>query len=80
VKEGNRYYGLSANKRYTLRIINRLAVGSIILVWGSLLMLKQAGLIEENVSTWPFVLTAFGALLIFGGIYRLYARENSARA
>lgn len=44
------------------RAINQLAIGSIILLWGSLLTLKQVGIIEKNVSTWPIALTAFGIL------------------
>jgi len=53
------------------RAINQLAIGSIILLWGSLLTLKQVGIIEKNVSTWPFALTAFGILLVAGSIHRL---------
>jgi len=53
------------------RAIDQLAIGSIILLWGALLALKQIGIIEKNVSTWPFALTAFGILLVAGGIYRL---------
>jgi hypothetical protein len=36
-----------------------------------LLSLKQVGIIEKTMSTWPFALTAFGMLLVIGGIYRL---------
>ena len=53
------------------RAINQLAIGSIILLWGSLLILKQVGIIEKNVSTWPIALTAFGVLLVASGIYRM---------
>jgi hypothetical protein len=53
------------------RAIDQLAIGSMILLWGSLLALKQVGIIEKSVSTWPFPLTAFGVLLVAGGIYRL---------
>jgi hypothetical protein len=51
--------------------VNQLAIGSVILLWGCLLILKQIGLIEKNVSTWPFPLAAFGALLVVSGVYRL---------
>ena len=51
--------------------INHLAFGSIILVWGILLVLKQIGIIEESMSTWPFAFTAFGALLVAAGIIKL---------
>jgi hypothetical protein len=54
------------------RAIDQLAIGTIILLWGSLLALKQVGMMDKNVSTWPFPLTAFGILLIAGGIYRLH--------
>jgi len=42
------------------RAVDQLAIGSIILSWGSLLALQQVGIIEKSVSTWPFPLTAFG--------------------
>jgi len=80
VKEENRRYRLTEDKRYMLRAVNRLAVGSIIILWGSLLALKQVGVIEKDVSTWPFAFVAFGILLVFGGIYRLSARQKTARA
>jgi len=53
------------------RAINQLAIGSIILLWGSLLIIKQIGIIEKNVSTLPFPMVAFGILLVVSGIYRL---------
>jgi hypothetical protein len=53
------------------RAVDQLAIGSIILLWSSLLTLKQIGLIDRNISTWPFALAAFGILLVIGGIYRL---------
>jgi hypothetical protein len=53
------------------RALNQLAIGAIIFLWGILLTLKQVGIIEKSVSTWPFALTAFGILLVVGGIYRL---------
>jgi uncharacterized membrane protein len=59
---------LSRPKR---RAVNQLSFGSIILLWGSLLILKQAGIIEKNVSTWPYPLAVFGILLVISGIYRL---------
>jgi len=65
------------DKRYTLTIINRLGIGSIIIMWGSLLTLKAVGMIDGNVGTWPFAFTAFGILFVFGGIYRCYARDKN---
>ena len=57
--------------KQTRRAINQLAFGSLVILWGSLLILKQAGIIEKNVSTWPYPLVAFGVLLVISGIYRL---------
>ena len=51
--------------------INHLAFGSIILLWGILLVLKQVGIIERNVSTWPFAFVAFGTLFVVSGIIKL---------
>jgi len=76
----NYHYELSEDERYTLSVINRLGIGSILILWGSLLVLKQAGIIAKDVSTWPFAFVAFGTLFVVGGIYRLYAREKTARA
>jgi len=49
--------------------INHLAFGSIIFVWGILLILRQIGII--TVSTWPFAFTAFGALFVISGAVKL---------
>ena len=68
---------LSENKRYTLRAVNRLAIGVIIVMWGILLAARQVGILAENVSMLPSCFVAFGILLIFGGIYRLRAREDA---
>jgi hypothetical protein len=70
---------LSENKRYTLRAVNRLAIGVIIVMWGILLAARQVGILAENVSMLPFCFVAFGILLIFGGIYRLHAGEDRPR-
>jgi hypothetical protein len=51
--------------------INHLAFGSIIFGWGILLLLKEVGIIASNMSTWPFVFTAFGALLVVSGVIKL---------
>jgi hypothetical protein len=62
--------------RLRSRAIDQLAIGSVILLWGVLLTLKQVGIIDKNVSTWPTVLTAFGVLLVAGGIHRLSRSRN----
>jgi len=58
------------------RAIDHVAVGSVMLLWGILLTLKQVGIIDQNVSTWPIALAAFGLLLVAGGIYRLSISRN----
>lgn len=62
--------------RFRNRAIDQLAVGSVILLWSILLTLKQVGIIDKNVSTWPVALAAFGLLLVAGGIYRLSRYRN----
>jgi len=66
---------LSDQKRSRLKAIDQLAFGLIITLWGGLLTLKQVGIIGKDISTLPFVFVAFGALLIFGGVYKLVTRE-----
>lgn len=56
--------------------INHLAFGSIIFGWGILLLLKQVGIIDSNVSTWPFAFAAFGALLLVSGVIKLNRSRN----
>jgi len=56
--------------------INHLAFGSIILGWGILLLLEQVGIIDSNMSTWPFVFTTFGGLLIVFGAIKLNRSRN----
>ena len=80
MREENYQYRLSEDKLYALRAINRLAIGAIIILWGSLLALKQVGIIEKDVSTWPFAFVAFSILLVFGGIYRLYVGEKTTHS
>jgi hypothetical protein len=54
--------------------INQLSFGSIVFVWGILLMLRQVGII--TVSTLPFAFTAFGALLVISGAVKLSRSRN----
>lgn len=63
-------YRLPEKDRYILRVANRVGIGSIIVIWGSLLTLRSIGIIDKSISTWPFAFTAFGVLLLIGGIYR----------
>jgi len=75
VREEGYDHELSQSKRYRLKAINRMALGSILILWGGLLTLRQVGIIAKDVSTWPFAFIAFGTLLVIGGIHRLYARS-----
>jgi len=70
-KEFDGQPGEQHQSRLIRRAINQLAFGSIIVLWGSLLALKQAGILPANISTWPYPLTVFGILLVAAGIYRL---------
>jgi hypothetical protein len=78
----NRQSDNEQSSRLRRRAVDQMAYGSIILLWGSLLILKQVGMIERNVSTWPFPLAVFGALLVISGSYRLSRlrglQENSS--
>ena len=60
--------------------VNHLAFGSIILVWGILLVLKEVGIIEESVSTWPFAFTAFGVVLVAAGVIKLNRSRHAVRS
>jgi hypothetical protein len=60
--------------------INNLAFGSIIFTWGVLLLLKQVGVIERSVSTWPFAFTAFGALFVVSGVIKLSRSRHVERS
>jgi hypothetical protein len=62
--------------RLRSRAIDQLAIGSVVALWGILLTLKQVGIIDKNVSTWPIALTAFGILLVAGGIHRFKRSRN----
>ena len=54
--------------------VNHLAFGSIVFVWGILLLLRQIGII--TISTWPFAFTAFGALFVISGAVKLSRSRN----
>ena len=60
-----------ADRKQRKNAINQLAFGSLILLWGSLLALEETGIIQKNISTWPFPLAAFGIMLVVSGIYKL---------
>ena len=54
--------------------VNHLAFGSIIFIWGILLVLREAGIIA--VSSWPFAFTALGALFVISGAVKLTRSRN----
>ena len=58
--------------------INQLAFGSIVFVWGILLVLKQVGIMSA--STLPFAFTAFGALFVVSGAVKLIKSRNVERS
>jgi len=58
--------------------INQLAVGSVIFVWGILLLLRQVGMISG--STWPFAFVAFGALFVISGTVKLCRSRKMERS
>ena len=51
-----------------------LAIGVIILLGGALLLLRQTGIIRQDVDVWPFALVIFGILIVIGAIYGLRRR------
>jgi hypothetical protein len=59
------------------RAIDQMAFGSLILLWGILLILRQIGILDRDMSTLPIIISAFGLLLVIGGINRLNrSRQN----
>lgn len=61
------------------KAVDQLAIGGLILFWGTLLVLKQIGLIDRSISTLPIILAAFGLLLVIGGINRLDRSRHGIR-
>jgi len=58
------------------RAIDELAIGSLLVFWGGLLILKELGIMEKNVSTWPFPLAVFSLMLFVSAIYKLNKLRN----
>jgi len=79
VSEEHHGYRLSEGRRYWLRVFNRLGIGSILFGWGTLLALREFGFLAKDISTLPYLLTTFGMLLVFGGLYRLHGRQKTAQ-
>ena len=51
-----------------------LAIGCIILLWGAILVLQQAGIAPTDLNVWPFAIIIFGILMIVGAMYGLRRR------
>ena len=53
-----------------------LAIGAIILLWGAIMLLQQPGigLIDQDMSPWPFAVIIFGVLILIGALYGLSRR------
>jgi hypothetical protein len=77
MSERNSKTSFSRDRQYLLKAFDQFAIGAIVFMWGSLLMLKQVGLLDKNLSSWPFVFIAFGGLLIVGSIHRLVSRNQN---
>ncbi|MCK5628541.1 zinc-ribbon domain-containing protein [Candidatus Bathyarchaeota archaeon] len=56
-------------------VIVGIAFGAIIILWGLILALEAAGIIEGNVPIWPFVVILIGTLMVVGAIYALRRRQ-----
>jgi hypothetical protein len=64
------------SNRLRRRAVDESAIGSLLVFWGSLLILKEFGIIEKSVSTWPFPLAVFGLMLFVSAIYKLNKSRN----
>jgi len=51
-----------------------IAIGVIILLWGSFELAKQVGWITKAPDIWPFILIVLGLLIVLGALYRLSRR------
>jgi len=60
------------------KAVDQMAIGGLVLLWGILLILRQIGILDRNMSTLPIIMAAFGLLLIIGGINRLNRARQRA--
>jgi len=51
-----------------------IAIGAIILLWGTFWLAQQLGWIAEKPEVWPIALIIFGLLIVLGALYRLGRR------
>ena len=61
------------------KAVDQVAIGGLVLLWGILLILRQIGMLDRNMSTLPIIMAAFGLLLVIGSINRLN-RATQVRA
>ncbi len=52
-----------------------IAIGVIIVLWGLIAILQQAGTIPSGVQVWPIVVIIFGILIVVGALYGLSRRH-----
>jgi hypothetical protein len=52
-----------------------IAIGVIIMLWGLIAILRQAGAIPKGVEVWPIVAITFGILIVVGALYGLSRRH-----
>ncbi len=55
--------------------ITRLTIGSFSLLAGILLLLREAGIIQNRIDIWPWALITFGTLITVGAVDRLRRLE-----
>jgi uncharacterized membrane protein YvbJ len=51
-----------------------IAIGAIIVLWGLITILQQAGIVASNVDVWPIAVIIFGILIVVGALYGLSRR------
>jgi uncharacterized membrane protein YvbJ len=52
-----------------------IAIGVIIVLWGLIAILQQAGAIPSGDYVWPIVVIVFGILIVVGALYGLSRRH-----
>lgn len=57
--------------------VTRLTIGSFILLIGILLLLREAGIIQNRIVLWPWALITFGTLITVGAVDRLRRLERN---
>jgi len=54
-----------------------IVIGAIILIWGSLMLLQQSGVIADTPSIGYIIIIVVGILIVAGAIYRMtHSRKN----